>query len=1021
MLVGIDGAVLGGANAGQIGEAFDEGAAGIFGVHAVLHGLRQPDAHRAVAAAACRDTAVLGIASLVGDEAEQQIGVLGGDVGVLVQIGHRKVQLGIFDLTAQEVQDGLGVVLVGPAVLVHVMLVGNSGTVQGLPPEGSAGARHGGGTEHELSVAGLGEHIGVHLEGQVVLGQVINRKAEAVVALPGGIVAQLHLHLAVRRGAGETGEAAVGRIHHDDGVCGGRQAHIRKAGALLQDGQVIVSGRHGRGGGHQQALGDGADAVAAQVRVQTLDILLPDPLGQDRGKARHVRRGHGGAAVAHVLVRAACGAGACVGSAVHGIDIAAGGADLRLHQQRARNAPGAEVVDGGLGAVEHNALLGVGHLHAAGVIAYAAGSALAAGPGLDLQGVIQGDGHHGEGAGEVGQIHMDGAGLVVGNDHGLGVVALGIFALFHEGKIAAIHDHDLAGETRRCVHFAELLRGADRVDVNIFIGADDGDEFGVCVGRTLFLVAGGLVVEDVQVAVKLHRRAGGEGVLGGGHAEAVHEGAGAAAGVGIRVFNIGGTGGGIVRGRVGVAGGDGQHHLVVVLAVGPAVQVGLISVVKAPSRCAGAQGQVAYVGAKDHGVFNGDHVVRVISAAADAEDLHDQQLGVGRHAHRANLVGRFHIRAAALDVAVGRSDAGHVRAVVAFDIATGSVGDGGGAVYIVVAVRDLGADIVVALAVELAGQAPDFRLGHQLAGGAGLFHRVGKGVLGKGLVAGVNAGVDDGDPAAGAGEAGGPGGSSANHVLAGAGRIRLGDAALIHGQVLILPLDAAHTGDLLDLHHLTEGQVGGNGVHRQGHVPVHVQLMADNALDLSGHGILLGLQPVAISDGVSVAAHTLGAVAGGQRGGAVQEDGSPDHGVQIFPVHGDDLTQVPFLFQTKLPDMDFVRADLFHFQFRVSGNGVFGGILRGILPGCLFRGRDGALGDLRRGLLGFSLICKTGHAQGQDHDHGQQQRKETLPTVVHRNPPLPSRSETGSIFELGRTCFRSLHRKSKLVQGKTSP
>ena len=730
-----------------------------------------------------------------------------------------------------------------------------------------------------------------------------------------------------------------------------------------------------------------------------------------------MRRRHGGAAVAHILVSAAGGAGACVGSAVHGIDIAAGGGDLRLHQQRAGNAPGAEVVDGGLSAINDNTLLGVGHLHAAGVIGNTAGGALAAGPGLDLQGVIQGDGHHGEGAGEVGQIHVDGAGLVVGDDHGLGVVALGIFTLFHKGEVTAVHNDDLAGEVHRGVHFAELLGSADRVDVDILIGADNGDEFGVCVGRTLFLVAGGLVVEDVQVAVKLHRRAGGEGVLGGGHAEAVHEGAGAAAGVGIRVLNIGGTGGGIVRGRVGVAGGDGQHHLVVVRAVGPAVQIGLIAVVKAPARCAGAQGQVAHVGAKDHGVLDGDHVVRVISAAADAEDLHDQQLGVGRHAHCANLVGRFHIGAAALDVAVGRGDAGHVRAVVALDIAIDSMGDAGGVVYIVVAVGDLGADIVVALAVELAGQAPYFRLGHQLAGGAGLLHRVGEGVLSKGLVAGVDAGVDDGDPAAGAGEAGGPGGSSANHVLAGAGRIRLGDAALIHGQVLILPLDAAHTGDLLDLHHLTEAQVGGNGVHRQGHVPVHVQLMADDALDLRGHGVLLGLQPVAVSDGVGVGANALGAVARGQGRGAIQKDGSPDHGVQIFPIHGDDLAQVLFLFQTQLPDMDFVRADLFHFQFSVSGKGLFGGIL----PVCLFRGGDGALRDLRRGLLGFSLIRKTGHAQGQDHDHGQQQRKETLPTVVHRIPPLPSRYDTGSIYELGCTRFLSLHCESNTVQSKTSP
>ena len=814
---------------------------------------------------------------------QQQVSVVGGRLSIAVQIAGVIVQVIVVDRTGQEVQNGLGILLVGDTVQVHVVPAGSALAVPGVAD--AAGGQHGGTVIHEglavILVLCLSKQVGVEGEGLILIGQIVEGEGVGILALPAGIVAQLHLHLAVGIGLGGGGQ--IGVVHHQHGAGGHGPVDLHQAGALLQDGQIVAVGLHGRGGGHQQALDNGAGNIAGiQLVVAVLDGILPQVLGHHGGQAGDVGRRHGGAAHQLVFIGATGGtAGAELVGAKDRVDAAAGGGDLRLHQQRAGHAPGAEIGYQGIltGAADTGGD-GIRHLHGAGIVGDAAGGPLGGG-GLDGIGVRQGDGGHGERAGEVRQIHGDGTGLVVGDQHALGADALGVVALFGEAQFAAVDDDDLAAEAHRLVDGGVVGGIANGVDIHVVIRALDGGIGRIAVGGSV-AAAGGLRIEHVAIPVEDQRCAGAADVVGGGHAQTVDKGAGAAAGVHVHVAFVQ-VGFQLIGQGAGVAGGDGHHRARVVAGIHQAVQHILIAVVVGPARIAAAQRQIGRVTAHGDGVLDGHHIIGVIGAALGAEDLHDEDLGVGGHAHGTDGGGGIHIAAAAFDEPVGCGDAGHVGAVLTLGVVRVTQAGGCvGLVHIVVAEGELGADISAA-AVQL--QPAPVALGHQrhrLAGGADLLNSVVESVSIEGLVGVVHAGIDDGHLAAGAGIAAAvdaPGLGGAHHILAGIGGIGLGGLTRL-GLIAVLQLHPIHAVHRADLHDVAVADVGGDGVDGQRQVPHHVQLSAGSTLDGRRHLVLAALQAVTVADSRRVGAYALPGVARVQRAGLGQKDGDTDDIVQ---------------------------------------------------------------------------------------------------------------------------------------------
>ena len=937
-------AVPGLGDAVDEGEAFHVSAGGIVGVHGGGVG-GDPDGDSDGLGAVGRDDQIAGSSGL---PVQKEVGVPGGDAAVLVQVGCAQVQIGGVGVAGQIGQDGVGVQGIGSTVQVDVVGLGLR-AIPGVGGGPAVGSQIRGGVVHVgvavlVLVAVLGEELGVQLVSQSRVAQVVDLKAVAVGAGPLGLVAQLGLDLAV-------GVRDRGVLAHEDGGGGvDGLMHVGKTGALLQDGIVGALGAadvHGLGGGHQQAL----DELTVGV-TRDADVVLGQVLGQHGGEAGDVRRGHGGAGHGLILVGAAgSSAGAGLVGAEDRVDVAAGGGDLGLHDQGAGSAPGGELGD--LGVVAHLAVLhGRGDGDAAGVVGVAAGGG-GGGGGLDLLRGVQGDGDHGEAAGEVVQAHVDGAGLVVGDQQGLGIVALGVFALLHKAQIAAVDDDDLAAQGDGGVDRGVIGGLADGVDVDEVPGAGDGRQLGTAGAPGI-----GLGIEHV-LAVIDQGGAGGAGVLGSGDAEAVEEGAGAAAGVHVDVVDVE-VGLQIIGKGAGVARRDGDHQLGVLGPVGEPVQHVLIGVGNGEAGGGGAKGQVADVHAHGQAVLDGSHVVGVSGAAALAEDLHDEDLGVGGHAHGVDRGGCVVVGAAALDEAVGGGDAGHVGAVLAGGVLhVAQVHQGVGLVHVVVAEGDLGGD-VAAGAVQ--GQTAVAGGGHQVHGLAGLLDGVVEGVGVEALVQIVHAGVDDGHGVARAGVALGPGRRGAHHVVGGVGGVGLGHVAvgLVNGGlVAVLHEDVLDAGNGLDGLQVAVAELGGDQVHCQGQVPLDVQALAQGGLDAGLNGVLPGpeLVPVGVSRGVG--AHAVGGVAV-QGGLTVQDDGHTDQIRQRVGrlLHGRGGL---FLERAKLGD--------------VQGRGVDGRQLRFLRAVALFCG-------LGRG--------NRGNQQGDEHGDGQQDREKSAAEMclLHADSPF---------------------------------
>ena len=652
------------------------------------------------------------------------------DIGVLEDGG-----LGPVAVEAQEGHGQRGIVVVGQLhEAFHIDAVGELGQVlpvrigqadgdgdrglalgghgDGGAAEGAAGDLDGAGVGGEgiallgdvqaVGGSALGLDLGIDVIGQGGAGEVLHHEAQLVHAQLVGVVAQLDLGLFL------TPDIQVGRS-------GGGRGQVHHAGALLA-GRVchaflIVQNV---GGAHQQAVHQNLLVGVGGAGHQGIHILQ-----SGGGHAGQIRRGHGGAA--HVAV---------LGEGQRGIDVAAGGGDLRLERQGGQRAPGGEVAHG------HIALLGGGH-------------------GELLLGLI---GHHLA----VGQADAHGGDLVVFHRHVQQVAVAvvvddaaggtgsgGVELLLLEGQAAA-HDHgDLAGDVQALVigHVA----GVGHHDVLIGLG-------GLAAQQQLGeAVTGHIIIRYAALADQERRSL--VGVDGGNGQRRIIGGRGADdAGVGV------GHGGEVavgtaLRGGVGVAGraveqDAGSLHQVVILS-------GQVALGLAAKATVGAQGHVDHVHVQQQGVVQGrQDGIRGGAVGGVGEYLEDGQLGLGR------LTGERDIAVGVHGLAGG--DAGHMGAVV-IAVFLHSFGRGDNVrvgVGIVEGKGNLGALIQVVLGQQLQGAGAVLLgipqsgiavcgdLGLAVLALADLIEQLGQAGLlqllhgrsvGKGLVVHIQAGVQDAD------------------------------------------------------------------------------------------------------------------------------------------------------------------------------------------------------------------------------------------------------------------------------------
>ena len=802
-----------------------------------------------------------GNAGLLG---QQDVGIVGGDPAVAVDIA---VGLQLQAVIQQVLQQVGGIVGIGDAVAVEVALEAILNTLQGHAVAGEldlGGQIPGPGIQVQIAVVItediLGEQIGGQDVGHGLTADVVDLELHIVLAGTVGIVAQLGLDLAVV--LTPDGDVALG---------GGSQVHAAQAGTLVQQGVVLTAGSglaHGNCGGHQQALGQMTDTHAGLlVQVVGLDVL-----SHQSGHAGDLGGGHGG--TGHHLVLGAGGI-----HTVDGPDVAAGGGDLRLQLQGAGGAPGGEDGHGVILRAVHGAAQLAADGDGTGVVGQAVGGGLPGGSGPDGVAVTLHDGNTGSRIGIVGQVHAEGLIHIVADDDGGGTQLGGVVALLEEGDLAAVAEDDLAGQVQTGV----ILGLTDAVDEDIFIiGALAG---GIQGGDGAVAVLG-LGVDD-HVAAHGDVLAHGAVVIHGGDGEGVGQRSGRAVGLEGDAVVVQIAGGGLLGPVAGVAGGHDDHGI----GGGHVLQQVGEQIVLAVAGGAGAQGQVNAVTAQPDGILDGGEVVGIVGTGVVAEDLQGDELGIGGHAAHADHVTGVLIGSTGVDVAVGGGDAGHVGAVGALVIPV--VVDGQVVVHVVGTEGQLLGHVVlgsVALTDALVGvqvlqngfdllgiqqvQGSHVGFGGHALFGSVLRQGIQVGTVVEGLVIGVRAGIDDGDPGACAGHAGLPDGGAAGH---GGGAVGIGLRSLD----LIGPLQD-HVPDALDRLdgvELAVGHIGGNDVADQGQVPDNVQLPAAQGLggDDLGHAVLVLLQLQVVGHCIGIGADAHGGIAHFQGRCVLQNDGHTHH------------------------------------------------------------------------------------------------------------------------------------------------
>ncbi len=549
----------------------------------------------------------------------------------------------------------------------------------------------------------VGQNDGLDVVVQVLLAGVMYRELHGISACLLGIVLQFELRTLLSL----DGDIALG-IH------GVGNAH--QACALLTRGIGNAVGvRDDMRRAHQEGIGQML-ALGGVGNAARLERLL-----HDGHAARHMRGGHGGAVHALIGVAGDCGVDAC-----------AGGGDFRLERQLRRCAPGGEVghtghgrfhdvVEGGNG---QNLVLLLLHIFAGRLRDKGARHF----PILD--------GHVKHALGVVVNQHADGARLI------------GVVHLLLVVDAAALDQRDLAG----CVNLREVVlragAGNDHVlQLALLCKGAHGDGVGV-------LTDGRAVLIGQILARNGDEGAGNHAIGDGGDGEGLAIGGGLTDQAVVRVGGQRLAAEGIAVGRaVGVARCNRQRGAAFADLLKDVQQVlrPLVLGVVVNVAAVGAEAQVGDIDAQGDAVFQRAEDIGIGGAAGGLEDVHVDDLRLGRDAH--DLV---------IDAGAARCRGGDVCAVAALLA--------GRAVLVLIAVVELEGELC-ALVKILRAQTGDDIGCLELLGVQKLLQirlrqcRRGR-ILGEDLVGHVHTGIQNGDEHALAVEAGLIIDTAADHAVA---------------------------------------------------------------------------------------------------------------------------------------------------------------------------------------------------------------------------------------------------------------
>ena len=809
-----------------------------------------------------------------GQIAQEQICIVGVHIAVAVHI--RLIHIGqCSELASGVIQQCLAVCSGDFAVAVEVQAIHIHGSQAGAAHSPEDVHRDQGGGVVHIQVGAVGhqtldEEVSAQIQHLFLIFQVEDGEGCAVSTDPVRIVKQFHLNLAVS-------SAGIGSFaHYNVGVGSDSRPNIGQACALLQHGVVnILRSLQGHCGGHQQAL-DQMTLVHTGLFSQA---VLPDILCHQRSHTGHLGRSHGG--TGHNLITAAGGF-----QAIEGIDVAAGGSNLRLHFQRARHTPGGEVGHSVVVAAEltHTDAGADGHLtsqiqHIAGCVSHRSGQRT---DGLTLR--------HSNGSNRVGvqvlrQVQVDDTALVVVNKHSSCAGLDGQIGLLGKVGLTTGAKCNLAGQ--HICHSSPVLSLAHAVDEDVLILAGNLTEEFIAE-----LAISVVFIVDKHIAIDINVETNHTVVLNGSDAQRVGERTGLTNGIladiGMvqiaPVFSI-------LRPGAGVTGRDGHHNAGLRQIVHNGLEHGVG--VGATAGGNGTQRQVDDISAQDHSVLNGSHIVGVIRRAVLAEDLHGQQLRIGGHALHKAVLQRLAVIAggAAVQPGVGGGDTGNVGAVLTlFVIVVGDIVVG---ILIVEAEGQLGVEISlggiqIILDVQLIRHCCDLLCIQQiqrsdvfLIAHTGFFCQQSQRILKshgiQALVIGVRAGVDDRNTGASAGVAGGPSHSGADLVAGGShmgGNITSLSAV---GQVLALQHHALNAGQAFNDLDLAILHIGRNNIGGQGQIPNHIQLIAGDGLNLLDHSDLILLEALTVGHCSLVGCNVHRAEASFNGGSLFHNDGYADH------------------------------------------------------------------------------------------------------------------------------------------------
>ena len=582
---------------------------------------------------------------------QEEVGVIGIYITIAVDIGiGGSINGG--RLAADIVQQRLSIILIHLAIVVEIAVGHFTGGIHQLAVSspGNVSSQSSGQGVHVISQFIL-RHIGVGIVHKRILGKQIRRQlvhpgfvihivdveAKGVDTAPLRIVAQLSFHLAV-------GLA----VHHDVGIGAGCRSSVCQAGALL-DNRIIGIRIHLQGNcsGHHQALGQRAvsDAVLGQA------ILLYVLLHQSRNTGDLGSR-HGSTAHQLVLIVGS-------GGAQQRINAAARGSDLRLQAQVSGNTPGAELTHGQVfGLVVGNAQL-PGDGQRAGVICTAGRVSGSSGvfPN-ELTGLLR-NGNAGSSIFIVGQVQVDDARFVVINHSSGSSGGSSGIALLKEGGFTTGAEHNLTGY----INVRKVLGSAEAVNEDILIlrtcplcgGVQGSHRLVAVVGLGINEGLTGYAERITYAAIIIHR----------GYGQGIGEGARGTASMVVHTVQEQIAKGRCILRPVAIVTSRHDRHGV---GAGQRVHNRLIIIASGEASVAGTQRQVHRIAAQNDGVFNGSHVVGVISAAGSAKDLHHDDLGIRSIANHADVVHGGDEILALLDITVSRCNTSNVRAVVGLAI-----------------------------------------------------------------------------------------------------------------------------------------------------------------------------------------------------------------------------------------------------------------------------------------------------------------------------------------------------------------